>query len=91
MGGGEVSRVRGYKELEFVGDLVVPAGTYLRDTWRTKTGAVFSRKNVVEDVENVRRFQVSRGAPAEVNIETAINPKSSTVDVTVRIVRRPQQ
>lgn len=78
-------------QVKFVGDLVAPASTYLRDTWRTKAGAVFSRKNVVEDVENVRRFQVSRGAPAEVNIETAINPKSNTVDVTVRIVRRPQQ
>ncbi len=75
--------------VKFVGDLVVPAGTYVRDTWRTKAGSVFSRKNVVEDVENVKRFQVSRGAPADVDIETVLNQKSNTVDVTVRIIRRP--
>lgn len=76
-------------KVKFVGDLVAPASTYLRDTWRTKAGAVFSRKSIVEDVESVRKFQISRGVPAEVNIETTINPKSSTVDVIVRIVRRP--
>jgi outer membrane protein insertion porin family len=83
---GPVFKVR---QVKFIGDLAVPAGTYLRDTWRTKAGTIFSRKSVVEDVESVKRFHVSRGAPADVEIETSLNPKSSTADITVRIKRRP--
>jgi len=74
--------------VKFVGDLVVPTTTYLRDTWRTKAGAVFSRKSIVEDIESVKRFHVSRGAPADVDIETSLNLKSSNADITVRIKRR---
>lgn len=77
------------RQIKFVGDLVGPASVYLREAWHTKSGAVFSRKSVVEDVENVKRFQVSRGVPADVDIETSIDPKSHGVDVTVRIKRRP--
>jgi outer membrane protein insertion porin family len=77
-------------QVKFVGDLVVPASTYLRDTWHTKTGAIFSRKKIVDDVESVKRFQVSRGAPADVDIETTLNSKSSTMDVIVRIKRQPK-
>jgi outer membrane protein insertion porin family len=75
-------------QVKFAGDLVAPAATYLREAWKTKSGAVFSRKNVVEDVENVKKFHISRGAPADVDIETAVDQKSSGVNVTVRIKRR---
>lgn len=82
---GPVFKVR---QVKFAGDLVAPAATYLKEAWKTKSGSVFSRKNVVEDVENVRKFHIARGAPADVDIETAIEPKSSSVDVTVRVKRR---
>ncbi len=82
---GPVFKVR---QIKFVGDLVAPASTYLRDAWKTKSGAVFSRKSIVEDVESVKRFQVSRGGSADVDIETAVDPKSRSVDVTVHIKKR---
>lgn len=82
---GPVFKVR---QVKFVGDLVAPAPTYLREAWHTKSGSVFSRKSIVDDVESVKRFQVSRGASADVDIETALDPKSRSVDVTVRIKRR---
>jgi len=82
---GPVFKVR---QVKFAGDLVAPAATYLRDAWKTKTGSIFSRKSVVDDVESVKKFHIARGAPADVDIETAIDPKSSSVDVTVRVKRR---
>lgn len=82
---GPVFKVR---QVKFAGDLAAPVATYLKDVWKTKSGSVFSRKSVVEDVESVRKFHISKGAPADVDIETALEPKSSSVDVTVRIRRR---
>ncbi len=82
---GPVFKVR---QVKFAGDLVGNAAMYLRDAWRTKTGAVFSRKAVVEDVENVKRLHVSKGSPADVDIETMLDPKSNSVDLTVRIKRK---
>lgn len=75
------------RQVKFAGDLVAPAATYLRDAWKTKSGAVFSRKSVIEDVESVKRFHVSKGVPADVDIETNFDPKAKSVDVTVRIKR----
>lgn len=82
---GPVFKVR---QVKFAGDLVAPPPTYLRETWRTKTGAIFSRKAVLEDIDSVKRFHISKGAPADVDIETVLDPKSKTIDVTVRIKRR---
>ena len=82
---GPVFKVR---QVKFAGDLVGNAAMYLRDAWRTKTGAVFSRKAVVEDVENVKRLHVSKGSSADVDIETMLDPKSNSVDLTVRIKRK---
>lgn len=82
---GPVFKVRAVK---FSGDLVAKQAEYLRDSWRTKTGAVFSRSKVLEDVEKVRSFHLSRGAPADVDIDTAVDPKTRSVDITVRITRR---
>lgn len=83
---GPVFKVR---QVKFVGDLVGNSAIYFRDAWRTKTGAVFSRKAVVEDVDNVKRLHVSKGSPADIDIETNLDPKSSTVDLVVRIKRKP--
>lgn len=82
---GPVFKVR---QVKFAGDLVAPVATYLKDVWKTKPGSVFSRKSVVEDVESVRKFHVTKGAPADVDIETALEQKTSRVDVTVRVRRR---
>lgn len=82
---GPVFKVR---QVKFAGDLVAPAATYLREAWKTKTGAVFSRTKVVEDVESVKRFHVAKGSPADVDIETVLDPKSKSVDLTVRLKRR---
>jgi outer membrane protein assembly factor BamA len=76
------------KNVKFSGDLVATQAIYLRDAWRTKAGGVFSRSKVLEDVEKVRSFHVSRGAPADVDIDTAVDPKARSVDITVRIKRR---
>jgi outer membrane protein assembly factor BamA len=82
---GPVFKVR---QVKFAGDLVAPAATYLREAWKTKSGTVFSRKSVVEDVESVKKFHIARGAPADVDIETALEQKSNSVDVTIRVKRR---
>ncbi len=75
------------RNVKFVGDLLGPQAVYLREAWRTKAGAVFSRSEVVANIERVKELHASRGGPVEVEIDTALDPKALTVDVTVRIKR----
>ena len=74
-------------KLSVEGDMVAARRVYL-DLIRTKPGAIFDRKTMMEDLERIRAYQRAQGREdVTVEPETTLDADNHRVDVVLRITK----
>ena len=74
-------------KVSFAGDLLDRAPSYVKRFWSLPQGAVFNRSTVAADLDKLDDYHRGQRFPAEHSVETNIDEKKHTVDVTVRLTK----